>query len=128
MRIVDSESTFQYESKHNSLIISVSPTGLQCGFKSTRVRTDGIDFFSSSEWPGNSPDFNATENLGAILKERVETKLIQERIHSKQVLLEIFAREIGKLRQDKSLLQRLLRSYPGRLEEALQAGGGHTDY
>ena len=27
-----------------------------------------FDFFDNSQWPGSSPDLNATENLGAILK------------------------------------------------------------
>ena len=34
-----------------------------------------MDFFGNNEWPGSSPDLNACENLGAIVKDRVEKRL-----------------------------------------------------
>ena len=37
------------------------------------------NFFGNSECPANSPDINPTENVGAILKDRVEGKMFLER-------------------------------------------------
>ena len=36
----------------------------------------GIDFFGNSVWPGNSPDLNPAENLGAVVKQRVEENFL----------------------------------------------------
>ena len=36
------------------------------------LRNNVIDFFSSSEFPGSSPDLNACENISSILKGPVE--------------------------------------------------------
>jgi hypothetical protein len=33
-----------------------------------------INFFYNSQWPANSPDLNAAETVGAIVKQRVEEK------------------------------------------------------
>ena len=43
------------------------------------MKNSGIDFFDQTEWPGNSPDLNAAEHIGAILKDKVEAKMIRER-------------------------------------------------
>ena len=39
------------------------------------LRANNIEFVGKSEWPGYSLDLNACENLGAILKDRVESRL-----------------------------------------------------
>ena len=31
------------------------------------LKSEGIDFFDTTEWPGNSPDLNPCENVGAII-------------------------------------------------------------
>lgn len=36
------------------------------------IRNSGIDFFSSSKFPSNSPDLNMYENIDSILKDCVE--------------------------------------------------------
>ena len=38
------------------------------------LRNSGIDFFSSSEFPGISPDLYVCENIGSIMKDRVEER------------------------------------------------------
>ena len=43
-----------------------------------KLLTDkGIGFFGNSVWPGNSPGLNPTENLEAIVKQRVEENFLQ---------------------------------------------------
>ena len=37
-----------------------------------------VDFKNKSEYPGNSPDLNACEDVGSILKQAVQAKMIQE--------------------------------------------------
>ena len=38
----------------------------------------GIDFFNNNEWPGSSPDFNPAEDLEAIIKDRIEDRMLNE--------------------------------------------------
>jgi transposase len=92
------------------------------------LRESGLDFFSSSEWPGNSPDLNATENLGAILKERVETQLLREPQPSRERLTAVITTVLTGLKEETALFERLLRSYPSRIKAVVEAGGGHTEY
>ena len=39
------------------------------------LKSNDIDFFDNSEWPGNSPDLNPAEGLGAILMDRIDLAL-----------------------------------------------------
>jgi len=83
-----------------------------------------VDFFGNTEWPGSSSDLNACENLGSILKDRVE-----QRINSTNEDLEpALARALGDLKFDTELFLPLLESYPARLEAVRKARGGHTRY
>ena len=38
---------------------------------------EGIDLFDTTQWSGNSPDLNPCENVGAIIKDRVEARMHQ---------------------------------------------------
>ena len=67
-----------------------------------------FDFFDNSQWPGSSPDLNATENLGAILKKHVEDRILKipsmER-NSVETLKTIISEELIKIKENlKSLL------------------------
>ena len=42
------------------------------------LKDNNIDFFGNEEWPGNSPDLNACENVGSILKDEVEKRMLSE--------------------------------------------------
>lgn len=40
------------------------------------LQNDGIDFLSSSKFPGTSSDFNACKNIDSILKDHVERRVV----------------------------------------------------
>ena len=88
------------------------------------LRNNQVDFFGNDEWPGSSPDLNACENMGAIVKDRVEKRLSV----SNDDLEAALARVLGDLEFDTELFTSLLESYPARLEAVKKAGGGHTRY
>ena len=93
--------------------------------------TNGVDFFGNSEWPANSPDINPTENLGAILKDRVEGKMFLERSEDR-LNVEIWKRHIDsvldELKNDQELLCRLLTSMKRRVKSITEAQGGRIQY
>ena len=95
------------------------------------MRSSGIDFFSFSEYPGNSPDLNTTENMGSIVKDRVDALLDREpedRRYTKDTLKKCIKKTIRELNQTTELFEALLKSYPARLAAVQRANGGHTKY
>ena len=95
------------------------------------LRDSGIDFFGNNEWPGNSPDLNPCEHLGAIMKSRVEDALVERfplnnaTFHDLHVVL---AEVLETMRYDRETFEALLLSYPERLRQVRQAQGGHTNF
>ena len=92
---------------------------------------NNIDFFNNAEWPGNSPDLNACEHLGAILKDKVETVMIEQFPHNdftKQDLLNHLENVLEEIKTDYDLFEKLLKSYPARIRAVIDARGYHTDY
>ena len=90
-----------------------------------------LDFFGNSEWPGSSPDLNVTENLGAILKTRVDEVLISlpEDERSRGVTVNrVLEAELSKMENDTELFYSLLSSYPDRMAAVKDANGWHTNY
>ena len=85
----------------------------------------------NSQWPGSSPDLNATENLGAILKKHVEDRILKipsmER-NSVETLKTIISEELIKIKEEPEIFANLLKSYPARLDAVRKNHGGHTDY
>ena len=93
------------------------------------LRDNAIDFFDNSQWPGNSPDLNPTENLGAIVKQRVEERFIDfGRPPSLQEMKTAFSSVVSELSRDTALLQGLLRSMRRRLDMVLIKKGSYTSY
>ena len=88
------------------------------------LKANGIDFFGNAEWPGSSPDLNACENMGAILKDRVEKQLST----SGETLEEVLFNVLSDMEYDTELFVSLLSSYPSRLTSVREAHGGHTKY
>ena len=93
------------------------------------LRKSKVDFFSSNEYPGGSPDLNACEHLGSILKDRVE-----ERLHPVGGIpsFDVLEREVisvlTAMEEETSLFVRLLESYPRRVKAVVASNGGHTKY
>ena len=95
------------------------------------LKDSDIDFFDRTEWPGSSPDLNATENIGSILMDRVERLMINEHgadRNSQVILLEHLQNVLRELENKKELFENLLKSYPQRLRAVREANGGHTKY
>lgn len=95
------------------------------------MKDSGIDFFDRTEWPGNSPDLNAAEHLGAIMKDRVESKMIQEQgpnRYLKETLQQHLVDILSEMEFDTELFESLLRSYPSRLRAVRENNGYHTKF
>lgn len=90
-----------------------------------------IDYFDRTQWPGNSPDLNVTEDVGSILMDKVESLMINEsgvNRYSKTVLLQHLEHVLHELENETELFENLLKSYPQRLRAVREANGGHTKY
>lgn len=92
------------------------------------LRESGVDFFSSSEWPGSSPDLNPAEHIGAIIKDGVEDHLRRGGDHSQAALRQAIDAVLTGMRGNTDLFERLLCSYPARIKAVFEADGGPTDY
>lgn len=93
------------------------------------LRRENVDFFDNTQWPGNSPDLNPCENLGAIIKQRVETNIHKRKSPlCKESLKNHLQSVLNELQNDAHLFERLLKTFPVRLAAVQQARGGHTKY
>ena len=80
-------------------------------------------------WPGNSPDLNPCENVGALLKDKVEKSLHRNPdCLKKEVLKSAVIQALQSMENDTELFEKLLRSFPERIQAVRTARGGHTDY
>jgi len=78
------------------------------------LRESGIDFFNNSEWPGSSSDLNPAKDLGAIIKDRVEDRMLNEEgrgRYSHQTLLSNLQTILRDLEHDSELFAELLLSF-----------------
>ena len=95
------------------------------------LREGPIDFFSKSEYPGNSPDLNPCEDVGAIVKDRVEGKMVHERgqgRYSRETLVRNIREVLIEMEFSTDLFEKLLLAYPRRIEAVREANGGHTKH
>lgn len=95
------------------------------------LKENGIDYWGNDIWPGNSPDLNAAESIGAIIKDEVETLMLKESgqgRYSKETLQRNLENVLRSLENREDLFLNLLCSYPNRFKAVLRAQGGHTEY
>ena len=95
------------------------------------LRDQGMKFWGNDLWPGNSADLNPTENLGEIVKDRVERLMHLEKgtgRYSKDTLRKNLNIVLSQLEFDQNLFQELLCSMPERFQQVRRASGGETDY
>ena len=88
-----------------------------------------IDFFAKTHYPGNSPDLNVCEDLGAMLKQRVQQKISEyngENTYSKEVLREMITSVLAEMEHSTDLFEKLLLKYPKRLTAVEETHGGQT--
>ena len=88
------------------------------------LTANNIDYFGNAEWPGSSPDLNSCENVGAIIKKRVEDHLRETPVALEDALEHI----LRNMEYETELFISLLQSYPSRLEAVTNASGGNTRY
>ena len=81
--------------------------------------------YGRGRWPGNSPDLNPAEHLGAIVKERAEAMLgrVRGERNSREVLVRVLKKTLKSVEKDVSLFERLLKSFRMRLTLVGEAGG-----
>jgi hypothetical protein len=95
---------------------------------------EDIDFIKASgygRWPGNSPDINPAENIGAILMNQLDFELDKYKgdgKYSKLVLMRILRRILRRMKENKQLLRDLVLSFPDRLKKVKQSKGWKIDY
>jgi len=90
-----------------------------------------IKFWGNDIWPGNSPDLNAAEHIGSIIKNEVEKKMLSETERSRYLeeTLKMHVSDVlTNMETDTDLFETLLFSYPSRLRAVKNANGRHTDY
>lgn len=93
------------------------------------LRNANVDFFDNTQWPGNSPDLNPCEHLGAIIKQRVEANIhVQRDPLCAATLMNHLQNVLVTLQNDTGLFECLLKSFPARLAAVQEARGGHTRY
>lgn len=95
------------------------------------LKDNNIDFFGNEEWPGNSPDLNVCENVGSILKDKVEKRMMSEPLatrFSRTRMEEHIDAVLREMEFDTELFESLLSSYPARLQAVRDANGGNTEY
>ena len=95
------------------------------------LKDNDIDFFGNEEWPGNSPDLNVCENIGSILKDNVENRMLSEPLatqFSRTRMEEHIDAVLREMEFNTELFESLLSSYPTRAQAVRDANGGNTEY
>jgi len=77
-------------------------------------------------WPGNSPDLNPAENIGAIMKDRVEDVLIvasEAEQSSRDFLIATIEDVLEDMKRDRRMFRNLVMSFPTRLDLVKESNG-----
>ena len=95
----------------------------------TLLRENNVDFFGNDKWPGNSPDLNVCENLGSIMKNEVEKRMLSEppatrfSRHKTEEQIEAVLRE---MEFETELFESPV--FSPHLQMVRDANGGNTEY
>jgi hypothetical protein len=95
------------------------------------LEDEGVNFWGNSIWPGNSPDMNPAENIGAIIKDKVEELMASEDRRDRyncDVLKTNLENTLKDLEYDTDLFIDLLCSMRKRFDALEAARGGHTKF
>lgn len=95
------------------------------------LQDDDVKFWVNDIWPGNSPDLNAADQIGTIIKDEVERRMLSETKHSRyleETLKMHISDVLTDMETNTDLFETLLCSYPSQLRAVKNAKGRHTDY
>ncbi|CAF1388175.1 unnamed protein product [Rotaria sp. Silwood1] len=95
------------------------------------LEDENVNFWGNSIWPGNSPDMNPAENIGAIIKDKVEQLMANEDRRSRynyDTLKTNLENTLKDLENDTDLFIDLLCSMRKRFDALKAADGGHTKF
>jgi hypothetical protein len=95
------------------------------------VEGEGMKFWGNWIWPGNSADMNPAENIGAIIKDKVEELVASEDRKDRynyDILKINVENTLKNLDNDTDLFIDLLCSRRKRFDALKAAGGGHTNF
>ena len=95
------------------------------------LKDNDVKFWGNNIWSGNSPDLNAAEHIGSIIKDEVEKKMSSERGYVRYLndtLKMYIANVLASMEEDTELFETLLCSYPSRFRAVKNANSRHTDY
>ena len=92
---------------------------------------EDTNFWGNSIWPGNSPDMNPAENVGAIIKDKVE-ELMTNEDRSDRYNYDAFKTNLENtlqdLEDDTDLFSDLLCSMRKTFDALKATDGGHTKF
>ena len=96
------------------------------------LKDNNIDFFGNEEWLGNSPDLNACENVGSILKSEIEKKrILSEHLpirYNNAKMEEHINAVLRGMEFNTELFESPLSYYPARLQAVCDTSGENAEF
>ena len=105
--------------------------GMRSNMTQHLLKDNDITFSDNSIQPGNSPDLNVAEHIGAKIKDEVERKRLLETVqdrHKQETVERQLVDVLTNMESNVELFENLLCSYPSRLQAVRNTNGRHTDY
>ena len=95
------------------------------------LEDEEVKFWGNSIWPGNNLDMNPAENIGAIIKDKVEELMASEdrqNRYNHDILKTNLENTLKDLENDTDLFIDLLYATRKRFDVLKAAVGGHTNF
>ena len=95
------------------------------------LEDENVNIWGNSIWPGNNPHMNPAENVGTIIKDKVEELMANEDRRDRynyNALTTNLENTLQDLEDDTDLFSDLLCSMRKRLDTLKAADGGHTKF